>query len=160
MATAPSENPHLQLITPERGGETPDARQFVAIRIGSAPYALPIQSVREIIRFNGAAPMAGAPEWSLGVINLRGTVIPVHDLAVRLGLREPGSQPRADSKVLVIAADEQVVGMVVDEVDEVALFDSESLVPAPGGTDAHVTEVAMHGDQLVLLLDPDALVRA
>jgi purine-binding chemotaxis protein CheW len=84
--------------------------------------------IREIIRPLPIVPVPHAPAYVDGVISLRKAVIPVVDLRRRFGL-EPRKEPR--ERMVICAVDGRIVGLIVDEVTEVATFDRDEIQPAP-----------------------------
>lgn len=136
----------------------PTTRQLVVCSLGSEQYALPIAQVREIVRFVEPRPVAADAAGLRGVIGLRGRLLPVYDLAVRLGLgvaAEPGPQ----AKIVVVETADDFAGIVVDDVVEVATVADEQIEElANSGRDAVAATIAKLGDRLVLLLDPVVLL--
>lgn len=127
-----------------------DIRQLVVCALGGEEYGLPIEHVREIVRFAEPRPVASDVPWMRGVINLRGRLVPVHDLAVRLGV--PAARGSQAKLVIVDTADEPV-GLLVDDVVEVLRVDEAQLEPVPSGEG----RIARVGERLVLLLDGEEL---
>ncbi|HEX7290934.1 MAG TPA: chemotaxis protein CheW [Conexibacter sp.] len=129
---------------------TNDIRQLVVCALGGEQYGLPIELVREIVRFTEPRPVASDLPWMLGVISLRGRLVPVHDLAVRLGV----TAARGDAaKLVIVEADGDPIGVLVDDVVEVLRVEESQLEPVPSGEG----RIARVGDRLVLLLDGDEL---
>jgi purine-binding chemotaxis protein CheW len=91
--------------------------EFVTFFTGGQSFSIDIRQVREIRRWSPVTPLPHAPAEVLGVMNLRGSVIPIFDLAVRFGLDRTPDNPR---NVVVIAAHEaQTVGLLVESVSEI-----------------------------------------
>lgn len=133
-------------------------RQFVLFRLGTEEYGLPIERVQSIIRYEEPTPVPHAPEIIKGVINLRGQVIPVVDLAQRL--LGQAVDTSAWSRIVVAESDSGLIGLAVDSAHEVASFDSAAIMPAPAAAlTAETAEafegVTNHGERLVILLDPE-----
>jgi purine-binding chemotaxis protein CheW len=126
------------------------SQQLVVFSLGGEEYALPIGSVHEIIRYTEPRTVASDAAWIRGVIGLRGKIIPIFDLASRMGLQDPGS-----GKIVIVESGTGQVGVVVDEVEEVLTISSEQLEDGPA-SDA-IDAIAKIGDRLVVLLDPDGL---
>lgn len=126
-----------------------DSRQIVVFGLGEEEYAVAISEVQEIIRYLEPRSVASDVAWIRGVISLRGKIIPVCDLATRLGVA-PGEDPPA--KIIVVAAAEHTVGLIVDDVTEV-LSVSESDIErlrVPAGDTGH--SIAKVGERLIVLL--------
>jgi purine-binding chemotaxis protein CheW len=126
------------------------SQQLVVFSLGGEEYALPIGSVHEIIRYTEPRTVASDAAWIRGVIGLRGKIIPIFDLASRMGLQDPGS-----GKIVIVESGTGQVGVVVDEVEEVLTISSEQLEDGPA-SDA-IDAIAKIGDRLVVLLDPEGL---
>jgi purine-binding chemotaxis protein CheW len=110
-----------------------DASQYLTFRACGEDFALPILRVREIIEHRPITRVPGAVGWVVGVINLRGRVIPVVDLALRFGL-PPTSLGRRTCVVIVEAAvggAELVVGVMADGVCEVVELSRSEIEPPP-----------------------------
>ena len=130
-------------------------QQLVVFALGREGYALPIRRVQEIVRYAEPRAVAAADAWIRGVISLRGDVLPVVDLGMRLSL--PG-ETAPEQKIIVVDTEEGRAGIVVDEVEEVITVSPEQLDALPiVGTDA-IDAVAKLGERLVLLLSPDRLL--
>lgn len=133
--------------------------QIVVAELGGERYGLDIGAVYEIIRLQPITAVPQAPAFVEGVINLRGRIIPVVDLAARFGLEcaERGTQ----SRIVVAAAADTRVGLVVDGVSEVLMVDESAIEPTPpvatGVDAAYVRGIARLDERLVILLDLDAL---
>ncbi|MGE5589056.1 MAG: chemotaxis protein CheW [Bacillota bacterium] len=133
----------------------PDGEQQVVVfQLGDEFYGVDIGLVRGVEALSSITRIPRTPPYIRGVINLRGRVIPVVDLKLRLGLP---AQAAADSKIAVIEADGQTVGVMVDGVSEVAAISPEDVDPpsaVSGGVDVeYILGVARRGDRLITLLD-------
>ncbi|MBU3055994.1 chemotaxis protein CheW [Pseudomonas indica] len=107
--------------------------QHLSFRVRQARYALPIELVREIIEYGQITTVPMMPAFIHGVINLRGNVVPVLDLAARFGfeLTEPGKRTCIVIIELELDDQQQRIGLVVDAVDAVLDIDSSEVEPAP-----------------------------
>lgn len=130
------------------------ARQLVIFSLGSEEYALPITRVQEIIRYAEPRSVASQTPWIRGVINLRGKIVPVCDLAQRLGLAL--ERPEA-AKIVIVETEVGTAGVIVDDVDEVLTVSPEQLEDVPTADAAYVDAVAKVGERLAILLNPDGL---
>lgn len=126
-------------------------RQLVVCALGAEQYGLPIAQVREIVRFTAPRPVASELPWMRGVIGLRGRLVPVYDLAVRLGVAvaSAGSAPSETAKIVIVEVGAQTVGLLVDDVVEVLTVAEAQLEDVPSGSG----QIVRLGDRLVLLLD-------
>lgn len=108
-----------------------DPVELLTFQLSDQEYALDIMSVREIRGWTKATPLPHAPSFMRGVINLRGTVLPVMDLAERLGL-----PPRAHSDrnvIIVVKHDEVMTGLLVDAVSDIIALNVSDMQPPPDG---------------------------
>src|SRR5690349_14569373 len=129
-------------------------RQLVVFSLGEEEYALPITHVQEIIRYSEPRSVAAENAWIRGVISLRGKIVPVCDLAARLGLPAQGDE---NAKIVIVEADGRTAGVVVGEVEEVLSIDDSQVDAVPTvGADC-IEGIAKLGDRLVVLLNPDGI---
>ena len=129
-------------------------RQLVIFSLGSEEYALPITRVQEIIRYTEPRMVASRTAWIRGVINLRGKIVPVCDLAERLGLELERS---AVAKIVIVETQTGTAGVIVDDVEEVMTVEDSQLEDVPTADAAYVDAIAKLGDRLAILLNPDGL---
>lgn len=138
-----------------------DVKSVVIFRLGSEEYGLAIERVQSIIRFEASTPVPRAPDIVMGVINLRGQVIPVVDLTLRF-LQE-SFQPSPTSRIIVAEGEVGVLGLAVDSASEVVSIPLASIKPAPESvlttdTATAFEGVAEYGGNLVILIDLDRAV--
>ncbi len=118
--------------TPPQGGErTSSSRveEFLGFRLDNEEYCVWIRSIKEIIRPPEITPIPRSPADILGLISLRGTIVPIFNIRRRLGL--PGGTVGPKSRIVVVVLDAGPVGMVVDHVTEVLSVDPNLLEPPP-----------------------------
>ncbi len=135
----------------------PDAtnsRQLVVFTLGSEHYALPIHQVHEIIRYSEPRSVASRADWVRGVISLRGRIVPVYDLATRLGVP---SELTEETKIVIVEAGSETAGVIVDGVEEVLTVQDEQLQEAPGADTTLIDSIAKVDSRLVVLLKPSAI---
>jgi purine-binding chemotaxis protein CheW len=106
-----------------KGGE------LIAFNIGSQEFCVSTISVREIRGWTPTTALPHAPAFVLGVVNLRGVVLPIVDLAVRLGF--PPTEPTARHAIIVVESGSQVVGLLVDGVSDIFTASEEQIQPTP-----------------------------
>jgi purine-binding chemotaxis protein CheW len=135
--------------------------KLVCFRLGRDMYAADIMRVKEIIK---PLPMAGlpdAPDFIEGVINLRGSVIPVLSLRKRFRLEEPVTDN--DVRLLIVSLAGQAFALVVDDVTEVISIPVKDLRPSPHFEDKvgseHLVAVCLVSGSLVMLLNIDSILR-
>lgn len=104
-------------------------REFLAFTMGEEEYGLDILKVQEIRGYEAVTRIANAPAFFKGVINLRGVIVPVIDMRIKLGLGTPSYD--ASTIVIVLNLDGKVAGMVVDSVSDVTTLLSAQIRPAP-----------------------------
>ncbi len=105
-------------------------QELIAFRIGSQEFCVDIMSVREIRGWTPATPLPHAQRFMRGVINLRGTVLPIIDLSERLGFGF--TEPEARHVIIVVRTGRQEVGLLVDAVCDILSVTDEMLQPTPG----------------------------
>lgn len=112
--------------------QTPDQSQeieLLAFRLSEQEYCVDIMSVREIRGWTPATPLPFAPDHVKGVINLRGTVLPVIDLAVRLGMPPICGDER--NVIIVVNFNGHTAGLLVDAVSDILALNRSQLQPPP-----------------------------
>ena len=129
-------------------------RQLVVFSLGEEEYALPITHVQEIIRYTEPRSVASDEAWIRGVISLRGKIVPVVDLAARLGLPLPDG---AHGKIVIVESGGRTAGVVVGDVEEVLTVTAEQLEAVPSADIQTIESIAKIGDRLVILLNPEGL---
>lgn len=134
--------------------------QYVTFLLGDEEYGLEILAVQEIIGFTHITHVPHLPEFIKGVINLRGTVVPVIDLRLKFGLGQV--EYNNHTCVVVVKMEGRVMGMVVDVVSEVVHFSDGAVEPAPAfGTNIKadfIKAMGKVGDRLVIILDIDKVL--
>lgn len=139
--------------------ESAATKQFLTFRIGTEQFGLELSQTREIIEYGGITSVPLMPNFLRGVINLRGEVVPVIDLAVRLGRNPIDVQKRTCIIVVELNNNEQnhVLGLLADAVSEVIEFDDENIEDAPSfGANIRadfIQGIAKRDAEFVVLLD-------
>ncbi|ODC04137.1 chemotaxis protein CheW [Terasakiispira papahanaumokuakeensis] len=103
--------------------------QYVTFRLAEETYGINVMQVQEVLRYNEIAPVPGAPDYVLGIINLRGNVVTVIDTRLRFGLAP--SEVSDATRIMIIEADQQVIGIMVDSVSEVVYLNQSEIETAP-----------------------------
>ena len=138
--------------------------QYLGFTVAGEEYGVGILRVKEILQFDTLTRVPNAPRSIRGVINLRGSVVPVVDLAVKLGLPESAITPRSCVVVLEVALDGEagVMGFIADAVNQVIDLASEDIEPPPAfGPRIHAEFLLGMGrsqKKFILLLDIDRLL--
>jgi purine-binding chemotaxis protein CheW len=134
--------------------------QWVTYRLDEETYGINVMQVQEVLRYTDIAPVPGAPDYVLGIINLRGNVVTVIDTRSRFGL--PPTETTDNSRIVIIESDEQVVGILVDSVAEVVYLRSSEIDSAPNvGTEESakfIHGVSNQKGQLLILVDLNKLL--
>lgn len=132
---------------------TEDEIQVVAFRVGPQEFALDILQVERILRYQRPAPLPKAPAFLEGVVRYEGTAVPVMDLRKRLELPDP---QREETRLMVLALEDQRIAVVVDEVREVMRVDSTTITPPPpvvrGLAAPYIAGIIARGDRTIVLL--------
>jgi purine-binding chemotaxis protein CheW len=141
--------------------QTEELFQLVSFTIGQEEFGLDIQRIQEINRMVEITRVPNSPEFVVGVINLRGKVIPIIDLRKRFGF--PPKDSDKNTRIIVVELDNMVVGFVVDAVREVIRIPKNITEPPPaiiaGIGSEYITSVAKMDNRLLILLDLERLLR-
>ena len=143
-----------------QSGFMQDGHQYLTFRLGEEEYAVEIDKVQEIKGYTGITPLPNLPAHIGGVMNLRGAMVPVMNLRVRLGMPETAST--AFTVVVVVSLGQRTMGLVVDSVSEVLSVPTANL-QAPPDFSAEVDARFIRGmtkvrDKLVVVLDLERLL--
>jgi purine-binding chemotaxis protein CheW len=133
-------------------------RQLLCVRVADVPYAVPVENVREIVRVRPITPIPRIASEVRGVISLRGEIVQVIDLRLRLGLPvAPGT--KASRIVVVQVEDGRLAGVLVDEVREVLRVAENAIgAPAAAADAGIVVALCANGSEFVSIVDPDRLL--
>ena len=139
-----------------------DTREMLVFRLGAEEYGVDILKVQEIRGYEKVTPIPRSPEYLKGVVNLRGTIVPVIDLRVKFGMPNPTYDAVTVVIVLRIAA--RTVGLVVDGVSDVARFGPNDIRDAPAlgamVDSSYLAGVATHAGRMILIVDIEKLLSA
>jgi purine-binding chemotaxis protein CheW len=128
--------------------------QYVIFRLNAELYGINILSVQEIIRPPKMTTLPNTPPHILGVINLRGSIIPIVDLKVRFNLQD--SQNNEDQRIIVLRIDDKLMGIQVDEVQEVLRLKTDQIEQAADICTTidreFIAGIAKLDDRLIILL--------
>jgi purine-binding chemotaxis protein CheW len=134
--------------------------QWVTFQLGEETYGITVMEVREVLRVPEIAPVPGAPDYVMGIINLRGNVVTVIDSRKRFGL--PAKEIDDSTRIVIIEAKKQVVGILVDNVAEVVELRASEIEAAPNvGNDQSarfIDGVFSRENQLLILVDVNKLL--
>ena len=139
---------------------SPGQMQCVSCTLAGEVYGINVMQVQEVLREIEVAPVPGAPDYVIGIINLRGNVVSVIDARRRFGLPPAESTPL--TRIVVIEALQQIVGILVDSVAEVVDIDPALIEAAPNvgrrESAPYIDGVVSRGDELLILVDLDKLL--
>jgi purine-binding chemotaxis protein CheW len=134
--------------------------QWVIFKLDNETYGINVMQVQEILRYTEIAPVPGAPDYVLGIINLRGNVVTVIDTRSRFGL--PSAELDDSTRVVIIEAEKQVIGILVDSVAEVVYLRRSEIDNAPNvGTEEsakYIQGVSNRDNEVLILVDLDKLL--
>jgi purine-binding chemotaxis protein CheW len=111
------------------GDEGSHAQEYLTYTLGPEEYAIDILKVQEIRGYEPPTTIANAPDFLKGVINLRGTIVPIVDLRVKFNVGKADYTPF--TVVIILNIGSRVVGIVVDSVSDVTMLRQEQIRPAP-----------------------------
>ncbi|MEI6897079.1 MAG: chemotaxis protein CheW [Psychromonas sp.] len=134
--------------------------QRVTFQLENETYGINVMQVQEILRYSEIAAVPGAPDYVLGIINLRGNVVTVIDTRSRFGL--VSADITDNSRIVIIEAEKQVIGILVDSVAEVVYLKKSEMEVAPHvGTEESsqfIQGVTNRDDGLLILVDLNKLL--
>ena len=137
-----------------------DGGQFLTLRLGSEEYAIDILRVQEIRSYEEPTRMVNAPVFIKGVINLRGVIVPIVDLRLKLNIDKV--EYNEFTVVIILNVRGTVIGAVVDAVSDVVTLTSQSIKPAPQFETAidsrFITGLANMGERMLIVMNMEALL--
>lgn len=141
-------------------GKTSDEGQYLTLRLGAEQYAIDILRVQEIRSYEEPTRMVNAPAFIKGVINLRGVIVPIVDLRLKLNLDT--SDYNDFTVVIILNVRGTVIGAVVDAVSDVVTLSAASIKPAPQFDTAidsrFITGLADAGERMLIVMNIEALM--
>jgi len=137
-----------------------DTIQYIVIKIGGEQFGIDIKYVENIVRMQKITRVPAVQPWFKGVINLRGEVVPVMSLRIKMGLED--DTYTNDSRIIIIKLDNNApLGIIVDEVKEVVTLDERSIdevVRDRNSEDTFINGIGKNGDNLISLLDLNMVI--
>lgn len=134
--------------------------QWVTFRLHNETYGIDVLHVHEVLKVSEITPVPGAPDYVLGIINLRGNVVTVVNTRMRFGLPPAGQD--YSSRIIIIETGEQVIGLMVDSVAEVVYLHSSEIESSPNvGREEgarYIQGVHSREEGLLILVDVDRLL--
>jgi len=136
--------------------------EFLTFRLGGEEYGIDILRVQEIRSYEQPTRIANTPEFLRGVVNLRGVIVPIVDLRLKLSCEQ--AEFNAFTVVIVLNVKGRVIGAVVDSVSDVCELGGDMIKPAPlmnSGVDmSFITGIANVGERMLILMDIEGLMSA
>ncbi len=153
----------LEMATKELNqqiGLTTDGSQFLTFQLGEELYGVDILRVQEIKGYTAVTKIPNTPSHIKGVLNLRGTIVPIVELRTKFGM--PTIDYTMFTVIVVVVVKEKIMGLVVDAVSDVLNIDKKDIQPPPqfGATVdiSFLNGIGKSGDKLIALLDMDRLL--
>ncbi len=141
-------------------GLTTDGSQFLTFNLGDELYGVDILRVQEIKGYTAVTKIPNTPPHIMGVLNLRGTIVPIVELRTKFGM--PTIAYTTFTVIIVVVVRDKVMGLVVDSVSDVLNIDKKDIQPPPQlGVKVDVSflnGIGRSGDKLVALLDIDRMM--
>lgn len=141
-------------------GPEPRWETWVTFRLADEVFAFTVETVHEIVRVGTVTRVPHAPYAVRGIVNLRGGVVPMVDLRVRIGLGSTDVSP--GSRILITKTRDRVLGLLVDSVEQVTRVDRNQVNPPPSDVmteqSEYIVGVTHVDDALLILLDPEQVL--
>jgi purine-binding chemotaxis protein CheW len=133
-------------------------QEYLTFSLGMEEYAIDILKVQEIRVQEATTRIAGAPDAFAGVVNLRGSIVPVADLGALIGLERAKSEKKV---VIILRLSGQVIGMLVDQVNDVLAIAAETIQPLPpmvALSARHARGIGVDNGRMLIILDAESLL--
>jgi purine-binding chemotaxis protein CheW len=151
---------HVARHETARAATTQSGGEFLTFRLGAEEYGIDILKVQEIRSYEAPTRIANAPAFIKGVVNLRGVIVPIVDLRLKLGC--DSNDYNSFTVVIVLNVRGRVVGAVVDSVSDVLELSRDSIKPAPEMASAvdtsFITGISSVNDRMLILMDIEELM--
>jgi purine-binding chemotaxis protein CheW len=142
-------------VRDERGEEVVGAQEYLTFTLGHEEYAIDILKVQEIRGYEKPTTIANAPAFIKGVINLRGTIVPIVDLRIKFQVGQADYTPF--TVVIILNIGHRIVGIVVDGVSDVITMAGSQVRPAPEFSAAvdtrYIVGLATLDDRMLIVVD-------
>lgn len=145
--------------TTDKHSQPAGAAEVLAFRLGGEEFGIDIQAVRELRGYSAVTRLADAPDYLKGVINLRGVIVPIVDLRIKLGIGNATYD--GFTVVVVLAMGAQQVGIVVDSVSDVLQLTAEQVKAPPAGGNlggSYLAGIATVEERMLQLTDLSQLL--
>ena len=141
---------------------TTERQEFLTFTLGKEEYGIEILKVQEIRSYEAVTTIANSPEFIKGVVNLRGTIVPIVDMRIKFNLGDVDYTQFTVVIILNVAG--RVVGMVVDSVSDVISLGTEQIRPAPDFSSSfdikYITGLGTVDKRMLILVDIEKLMSA
>ncbi|MCX5811952.1 MAG: chemotaxis protein CheW [Proteobacteria bacterium] len=143
-----------------------DTRQYLTFQLGEEIFGIDVSHVREILEFSTVTKVPGTPEYMRGVINLRGSVVPVLDMRLKFGMTQ--TEKKVNTCIIVVEVlfenETAIVGSLVDSVQEVFELNPDQIEPAPRLgirlKNEFIKGMGKRDDRFIIILDTDKVFNA
>ena len=132
-----------------------DRTQYIKIKMGDEMFGIDIKYIDNIVRMQSITRVPKVPAYIKGVINLRGEVIPVYNLRLKMGMQEVEETKKF--RIIIIKMDGNYVGLIVDEVREVITLNMAE-VEKTTAKDSFINGIGKNGEELISLFEINAIV--
>ena len=134
-------------------------QRFLLIRLGDREFGLSLRDIREAIAMQDYTPVPGANAETLGIIDVRGSVMPLIDLAKKMKIPEPpGANDELDRGIVICKLNDAFIGIVVSAIDSVVALEKTEISAPPSVSfqkeSQYIVGIVRRNNNLVLLLDP------
>lgn len=151
----------MSSITPaQQLAPSPAPIEYLAFNLGREEYGVDIQKVQELRGYDAVTRIANVPDYIKGVVNLRGVIVPIIDMRIKLGCIEPVYNQF--TVVVVLTLNRRIVGMVVDSVSDVITLGPDDIKPAPAMASAvdtgYLIGLAALDKRMLILVDIEKLM--
>lgn len=147
-------------IKPARARQVDSSERYLAFQLGTEQYAIPLLQVKEVIQMSDPTPIPQTPIYFKGVINLRGQVISVLDLRLKLNLAQIVNGPK--TAIIILDLNQDIsIGLVVDRINSVLAFPTENISVAPdnlSGKVQYLKGLAHRDNKMILILDVHTVI--
>ncbi len=134
--------------------------QYVTFILGNETYGINVMQVKEVLRYTEIAPVPGSPQYVLGIINLRGSVVTVIETSQRFGLTS--AEISDNTRIVIIEAGEHEIGILVEAVAEVVYLKQSEMETAPNvgneESSKFIQGVCNRNNELLILVDLNKLL--
>ncbi|MCP8883438.1 chemotaxis protein CheW [Devosia sp. XJ19-1] len=142
------------------GPEIADARQYITFACAGQNFGIDIMSIREIRNWSALTPLPAAKPDVLGVMEIRGRVVAVHDLALRIGCTTTRTTQQPGQVILILSIQGHDMGLLVDSVSDIIEVKENDKLPVPqieGSAAKFLAGIARVDDDLVAILDEETV---